>query len=581
MYFASSRTLTEPLTLPHRMPQQPTGSSVPAEAPARREYLGVAVTCAAASLVAQVWSWHNNAMLNYGDAVAHLHIARRILDSHRPGLTQLGSVWLPLPHLLMLPFVQVYAWWANGIAGAIPSAFAYLAACIGLYRLARRWLAPAPASLALAFFALNPNLLYLQTTAMTEPLFLCEVIWIPVLAVEWRASLDQNRAQSHRLLWLLTAALIAAVFTRYDGWVIAFIIWLAMAVTLARRGQLNSRAFWLASTLLAAAPATWFAYNAAFFGDWLCFARGPYSAKAIELRTAPPGYPPHPGWHNPWVSLLFFIKVSELDSAAAAFGNILLALSALGTVWAFITARRRAFAWALLLWIPVPFYAYAVAYGSVPIFIPPWWPHSWYNTRYGMELLPALALGLAFAAQFVLGLVREFKPSTAGLRWRTAAIAFLAALIGFNFAQMLGQHPLVYVEGTKNLAARHLYDVAIPPVLRSLLAMRPGGIVLMNTSIYPELVSLTGIPLRQTLNESDKQYFTAALADPATHAAIILAFDGDQVDRAVKAHPQGLALIGHFFAKGQPSATIYVSHPSAAGPARTHHSKMQAVLASG
>ena len=100
--------------------------------------------CLVASLVTAAWSWRHGAMLNYGDAVAHLHIARRVFDSHRPGLSQLGSVWLPLPHLLMIPFVAVYAWWANGIAGSIPSALAYLAACAGVYRLARRWLGPHP-----------------------------------------------------------------------------------------------------------------------------------------------------------------------------------------------------------------------------------------------------------------------------------------------------------------------------------------------------------------------------------------------------------------------------------------------------
>lgn len=629
--------------------------SVPAGIVTRREYISVTLACAAASLVAQIWSWQHDAMLNYGDAVAHLHIARRILDSHRPGLTQLGSVWLPLPHLLMLPFVQVYAWWANGIAGAIPSALAYLAGCIGLYRLLRRWLAPAPCALSLAFFALNPNLLYLQTTAMTEPLFLCEMIWIAVLAIEWSSSLDdshetpasgkpasnrpslnlavdqavlkghdlnlavdqvvlkghdvsraeisaistaalaaegypsasslgrlrQSSRQSQRKFWLLIAVLIAAIFTRYDGWIIAFLVWMAVTITLARRDRLNTRAYWIASVLLAAAPAAWFAYNAGFFGDWLYFARGPFSAKAIELRTAAPGWPPHPGWHNPWVSLLFFIKVSELDAAAAAFGNLLLVLSLLGTVLASITERRRAFPWTLLLWIPIPFYAYAVAYGSVPIFIPPWWPHSWYNTRYGMELLPTLAVGLAFAAHFFLAVVREFKPSRAGLRWRAAALAFLAALIGFNFARMLGQHPLVYVEGTKNIAARRPYDLAIPPVLQSLLAARPGGILLMNTSLYPELVSRTGIPLRQTLNESDKQYFKEALADPAGHAAIALAFDGDEVDRAVKAHPQGLTPVRHFAAEGQPAATIYISNDSASSAGRAHGNNSQPVLASG
>ncbi len=108
----------------------------------RAEWLVVLAGCAAASLLAAAWSWRHGAMLNYGDAVAHLHIARRVIDSRRPGLSELGSVWLPLPHLLMIPFVAVYAWWANGVAGLIPSALAYLAGCAGVYRLARRWLRP-------------------------------------------------------------------------------------------------------------------------------------------------------------------------------------------------------------------------------------------------------------------------------------------------------------------------------------------------------------------------------------------------------------------------------------------------------
>ena len=69
----------------------------------------------------------------------------------------------------------------------------------------------------------------------------------------------------------------------------------------------------------------------------------------------------------------------------------------------------------------------------------------------------------------------------------------------------------------------------------------PAAVVLMKTSVYPHLVAFTGIPLRQTINESDKEFYSAALAAPATHAAIVLAFDGDEIDRAVKAHPAGLA----------------------------------------
>lgn len=515
-------------------------------------------SCAAASAAAVLWSWHHHAMLNYGDAVAHLHIARRLFDSHRPGLTQLGSVWLPLPHLLLVPFVAVYSWWANGIAGMIPSALSYVVSCVGVYRLARHWLGPLPSAIALAFFATNPNLLYLQTTAMTEPLFLCEMVWTIVWLVEWNDSIEAGSPRATRLLWQLAAVLIASVFTRYDGWILALLAWLGMGLVLLRRGQLRSRAFWLASILVVAAPISWFLYNAVAFGDWLEFARGPYSAKAIELRTAVGNGPPHPGWHNPWVSLLFFVKTAEMDAAAIAWGNVLLILSLLGTAWGWLTARQRAFRWALLLWMPVPFYAYSIAYGSVPIFIPVWWPHSWYNTRYGMELLPAFALGLGFAAQFALAATRECKP-----RWKPYAATLLFTAVMLNACKVVRERPLTCVEGTKNIDARRALETQIPPALRALLAKRPGSIVLMETSVYPQLVTLSGIPLRQTINESDKQFYLAALAAPAAHAAIVLAFDGDEIDKAVHAHPQGLTAVQRFTCPGQPSATLYVSNQAA------------------
>ncbi len=233
---------------------------------AGREWLAVVATCATVSIAAILWSWRNCAFLNYGDAVAHLHIARRVFDARLPRLTELGSVWLPLPHILMLPFVQIYSWWATGWAGVIPSALAYLAACAGIYRLARHWLPPAPSALALAFFALNPNLLYLQTTAMTEPLFVCEMVWIAVWLVEWRASLDAETTKTSRLQCLIAAVLVAAIFTRYDGWIMALIAWSCMgADSLAPQVNCVRWSFWLASVVLLAAPIAWFVYNSVGF----------------------------------------------------------------------------------------------------------------------------------------------------------------------------------------------------------------------------------------------------------------------------------------------------------------------------
>jgi hypothetical protein len=81
----------------------------------------------------------------------------------------------------------------------------------------------------------------------------------------------------------------------------------------------------------------------------------------------------------------------------------------------------------------------------------------------------------------------------------------------------------------------------------------------MNTSVYPELVAYTGIPFRQTINESDLAIWRAALAAPARSAAIVIAFDGDEIDRAVKAHPADLTPAARFAAPGQSSATVYLS----------------------
>lgn len=527
-----------------------------------REQLLVLLATLLAVLAAIFWSATHHAFLLYGDAEAHTHIARRLFDSHRPGLGQLGSVWLPLPHLLLAPFVAIDPLWRSGFAGAIPSAICYLLASLGLYRLARRWLGPLAATMALVFFAANPNLLYMATTAMSEPLFLAELIWAVLLLVEWHAHLGEPSENSRQ--WAVIAVLIAAVLTRYDGWILACLAWAAMATALFRRARLTRPGFVLASVALLAAPLAWMLYNQLYFGDWLDFMRGPYSAKAIELRTANGAIPPHPGWHNPWVSALFFAKAAELDSVARGWGWALWIASLVGIDWAWrrrmdnhpspaIGHVRTSPLWTLLLWLPLPFYAYSVSFGSVPIFLPVWWPHSFYNTRYGMELLPALALFLGFFEQ--AGSMRHHHP-----RLDLAVTLLLFAAVGANIAAMLAQGPLVYLEGTKNAAARDQYNAQLSAALATLHTAQPGAIALMDTSNFPSIVPRAGMTYRQTLNESDKQFYAAALAAPADHAQIVLAFAGDTVAQAVASHPQGLRLYRQFHSSRQPDASLYLAH---------------------
>ena len=69
---------------------------------------------------AVIWFYKTGATLLSGDAEAHLNIARRIIDSRTPGWNQIGTTWLPLPHLIMIPFVRYDELWSTGLAGAIP-----------------------------------------------------------------------------------------------------------------------------------------------------------------------------------------------------------------------------------------------------------------------------------------------------------------------------------------------------------------------------------------------------------------------------------------------------------------------------
>jgi hypothetical protein len=68
-----------------------------------------------------------------------------------------------------------------------------------------------------------------------------------------------------------------------------------------------------------------------------------------------------------------------------------------------------------------------------------------------------------------------------------------------------------------------------------------------------------GIPLRQTINESDWDSWHAALEDPAGHAAYVIALEGDPVSRAVADHPKDLQELTILCSTGQPCARVYQS----------------------
>jgi hypothetical protein len=165
--------------------------------------------------------WRAGLTLSHYDARAHLVVARRIFDSLTPGWEQIGAVWLPLPHLLNALPVQIdwlYRTGASGIAISIAS-FAITVACISAIVRAVAG-SRTGAILAATLFAFNPNVLYLQSTPMTEPLLFALSALVVVHLAQWATSSTRygDSNDSVRIRPAACWTIVAACLTRYEAW---------------------------------------------------------------------------------------------------------------------------------------------------------------------------------------------------------------------------------------------------------------------------------------------------------------------------------------------------------------------------
>jgi hypothetical protein len=526
------------------------------------------------SVVAFVWFYHRGDILLYGDAVAHLNIARRLSDARNPGWDQIGTVWLPLPHLLVAPFVANDWLWQSGVGGSIPSMLAYVLGVAGIYRLVRDRASIAAASLAAAIYAFNPSMLYMQSTAMTESIFLAAFLWALVYFDDFLRGLCKGSPGSTpaipawRAIERCGICLAAAIFTRYDGWIIAFIIglcavffamrWLSTRPSQQEIGRLF-RSMFSFLLLLALCPTLWLAHNYKSTGHPLDWLNGPYSAKAIEKRSTPPTDPPYPGKNHPLVAAQYFLKAARMNTGEGSRQNWLILLAVAGVLISAFHLRR--FAPLLLLWIPLPFYAYSVAYGSVPIFVPEWWPFSYYNVRYGLELLPAIAVFAALIPWAIARLHRRWLTIAATTAlWGVTLLAFSSSAWCFSKRSQnrdWGRRwmiPICYREAWVNSRGRLLLE---SQVAQALARIPENSTVLMHTSDYVGAIQKAGIHFDHIISESTFIAWDSARSAPFAGADYIVAIDSDPVAEAIRINPQGLTKIAIIHTFGKPNVTIY------------------------
>ena len=519
----------------------------------------------AISIAALFLYYFKQELLLYGDAVAHVNIARRVIDNRHPleSYGQLGTVWLPLQHVAMLPFVWIGALWRSGIAGSIPSMVSYIVGTLGIFRLVRGRASALAAYFAAAIYALNPNLLYMQTTAMNEPIFLAFFIWTLVYLDEFlraatpEASDPQTmpaQMKPARALEVCGMTVAGGAYTRYDGWFVAAIVVVVLLFIFARWWRRVSNSAYRGAmvkslievlVLNALVPVYWFVYTYCVSGYGLDFLNGPYSAKAIALRSTTRGAAPYPGQHDLVTAALYFLKSAKLNMGADIWGQVLLVVALAGTVAALWKFRR--YGVFLLLWLPLPFYALSIAYGSVPIYLPVWYPFSYYNVRYGLELLPVFAV---FPVVLTVVAVERVGKRAGEAAWWVILMAVVAA----SYVSVYRETPITLREAKANAASRIVMERALASAFGEFPA---SATLLMYGAEHPGALQQAGIPWRQVISEGEHPDWEWALLDPARPAEYVVACQGDPVWAAVGEHRTELTEVLSISVPGQARCTIY------------------------
>jgi hypothetical protein len=482
-------------------------------------------------MAAAVWYFQTTgATLYSGDAEAHLNIARRVVDSRTPGWAQLGTTWLPLPHLLMLPLVGYDSLWRTGLAGAIPSAFLMAVAATFLFASVRRIFSSGPAAwCAAAVFLLNPNILYLGAIPMTEAACFASLLGLLYFTTVFGETASWGAAVGAGL------AALAGSLSRYEAW---FLLPFAALYIFARGGSRRWGATALFTVIAGAGPVLWFAHNWWYFDDPLYFYRGPWSAMAIQGKL------PYPGRGDWRKAALYFYEAGKLVAGFPA----LIAAAVGGTV---ACAARRAVWPVAFLVLPPAFYVWSIHSSGTPVFVPHLEPHGWYNIRYATAFLPLAALGCgAGCAAAGVGNARF---------GRGAALALLMAVFA-PFAWNWQRPPIVLEEAAHNSEGRRAWTAQAVALLKT--QSGPGDTFFTSFNDMTAIYRTLGVPLRNTLTGDNNPQFTMVQSRPDLFLweefAVVMGGDPVQgiVENAALKGPR-YDLLERITVKGQPSIEIF------------------------
>ena len=471
----------------------------------------IAVACLAA-LGATAWSAVTHSMLLYGDARAHLDVARHVTDNLRVGLAQLGSVWLPLPHVLLVPFVAVRVLWHTGAAGAIVDGLAFVYGGVRVFSLVEEvGHSRLGAWVGFSVYAANLGMLYVQSTALTEPVLLAFTVGAVYHMARWMRMLTVRE-----LIWtgLFT---LCATLSRYEGWALALaglslvLLWSVLTDFRKHAPEANTVVFGVVATY---GIALWFLYNLVIFHDPLYFLHSAYSAQVINGAQAKFGLLGTKGSLGLSARTYGWDMVDVLTAGVVAAAGL---ATAVLLVVRHRERRRNGFVLAMLA-APVVFEVLTLYAGQITIRVPQLSPHEMWNDRYGLMALPFCAVAI--------GLLAARGKAVAGALGVVVAVSTVGAGLGTPILLADGRTGVSSAAaGKPELAAQYLHT------------HYRGGEVLADDSAASSFMFAANLDLKQFVSPGAHPFWDEALVAPARHVAWVVALPGDAVTQDMAAHP--------------------------------------------
>jgi 4-amino-4-deoxy-L-arabinose transferase-like glycosyltransferase len=483
------------------------------------------------SVVSFAFFFFQGTTLYYYDAGARMLITRRVIDSPTPGFAQLGAVWPPFTHLLALPFIMIDPLYRNGMAGSLVSMICFVVSVFYLYKFIKQLTGSRWSALGgLAVFVLNTNILYLQSTGMTEVPMIAAAIGAMYYLLRLTQEPDKRR-------WYLWSGLFlsAGCLIRYENWVLLAAAGAMLAFSFLRRrfawsrieGSLIYWGYWAGIGALA-----WIAWNLLIFGDPLYFQRGEYADASLWVTASD-------AIGNGWIAFLTYFYATM-----NTVGPLLVVGAAGGLVYLLRTRLRAESVIPYLPLVLFPFFVFMIYGGQRPLQVFELGATTLYNVRFGLVMILPTAVFIGYlAAQHRL--MKAVVPIV-------VLVGGLAGLVRYDTITLQEASSFVTGENAKTQVAA-------------------GGWLLENYDNRPMLMESfgndimqysSGIPLRNIIYEGSYRMWEEALKNPQDWAEWVVMRDqaGDlSIDKVWEAHHDN-PTFHEFFELAYQNASITIYH---------------------